>query len=96
MDDLGQDTKMSIALDCWTSTNNLSFLAVAACFIDVNWNYREVLLGFEHLSGRHTGVNMARVVKELLVKHRLQDRVHAVTTDNASNNHTMIDSLRMV
>ena len=92
--ELPEDSKVSIALDCWTSTNNLSFLAVMVYFIDVNWRYREVLLGFEHVSGRHTGVNLARIVKDILDNYRLTERVHAITTDNASNNGSMFGVLK--
>ena len=45
-----KQTRISIALDCWTSLNsNHAFLGIMGYFIDASWNYREVLLGFKHL-----------------------------------------------
>lgn len=90
---LGARTKVSLALDTWTSTNAKSFMAINAYFITESFTYREVLLGFEHLEGAHTGRNMAVVVNKILERYNLTDRVYAITCDNASNNNTMIGSL---
>ena len=63
-------------------------------FIDQDWNYREILLGFETVHGSHTGINLGAVLFPLLQKHEVEDRVLTVTTDNASNNSTLIESLK--
>ena len=63
-------------------------------FINADWEYREVLLGFEPLSSIHTGAYLSTVVLDLLEKHEIKERVLAVTTDNASNNSTLISSLQ--
>ncbi|KAI9036657.1 uncharacterized protein KD926_001611 [Aspergillus affinis] len=81
---------MSIALDCWTSPFKHAFMAITGYFLDQEWEYREVLLGFEPISGSHTGVNLGDIVLQILQKHQIADRVLAVTTDNASNNKTLI------
>jgi hypothetical protein len=81
---------MSIALDCWTSPFQQAFMAITGYFLDQEWEYREVLLRFEPISGSYTGVNLGRVVLQILQKHQIADRILAVTTDNASNNKTLI------
>ena len=91
---LPMDAKLSIALDCWTSPFRQAFMAVTAYFLDKDWNYREILLGFEPLHGAHTGSYLSTVLLGLLQKHEIQDRVLTVTTDNASNNSTLMDSIR--
>jgi hypothetical protein len=91
---LPSGAKMSIALDCWTSPFRQSFMAITGYFIDVHWEYREILLGFQPLSGSHTGVNLGNVLFELLQKYKIEDRVLAVTTDNASNNGTLMDNIQ--
>ena len=68
-------------------------MAITAYFIDKHWRYREILLGFEPLEGTHSGANLSIVLMELLQKHNIVDRVLAVTTDNASNNNTLMESL---
>ncbi|KAJ5316466.1 hypothetical protein N7476_006773 [Penicillium atrosanguineum] len=52
---LPEGAKISIALDCWTSPFTQVFMAITGYFIDKDWQYREVLLGFEPLHGTHSG-----------------------------------------
>ena len=68
----------------------LAFIAITAYFIDENWTFREALIGFEHLDTVHTGVELAAVVKKVINAFRLSGRILNITTDNASNNNTMI------
>lgn len=91
---LPPNAKLSIALDCWTSPFQQAFMAVTCYFIEEDWNYREVLLGFEPLHGTHSGVNLSEVPIELFRKYEITDRALAVTTDNASNNTTMMASIQ--
>jgi hypothetical protein len=69
-------------------------MAITGYFVDDNWNYQEVLLGFEPLHGTHSGVNLSGVLMELLQQHEITDRVLAITTDNASNNNTLVSSIQ--
>lgn len=91
---LPKGAKISLALDCWTSPFQQAFMAVTGYFIDDNWDYREMLLGFEPLTGTHTGMNLSVVVMDLLKQHRIADQVLAITTDNASNNNTLMESIQ--
>ncbi|OQD95763.1 hypothetical protein PENVUL_c105G07924 [Penicillium vulpinum] len=91
---LPADAKISIALDCWTSPFGQAFMAITGYFVDIDWSYREVLLGFKPLEGTHTGANLSGVLLEILTDHNIQDRVFGLTTDNASNNKTLVDSLQ--
>jgi hypothetical protein len=65
-------------------------MAVTGYFLDHDWEYRELLLGFEPLSGTHSGINLSEVLMKLLQQHEIADRVLAITTDNASNNNTLM------
>ena len=91
---LPSSAKLSLALDCWTSPFRQAFMAVTGYFLDQHWEYREILLGFEHLHGVHSGANLSKVLFELLQEHQITDRVLSVTTDNASNNKTLITSIQ--
>ncbi|KAJ5355238.1 uncharacterized protein N7496_000165 [Penicillium cataractarum] len=93
---LPNSAKLSIALDCWTSPFRQAFMAITGYFIDQEWNYRELLLGFEPLQGSHTGAYLSTVLLDLLEKHRITERVLTITTDNASNNGTLLGSLQEV
>lgn len=87
---LPEGGRISIALDCWTSPFNQAFMAITGYFIDQDWNYYEVLLGFEHLHGSHTGGNLSETIIQILQAYGVADRVLSITTDNASNNNTMM------
>lgn len=65
-------------------------MAITGYFLDQEWNYCEVLLGFEHLQGSHTGAHLSQKVIQILQEHNINDRVLSITTDNASNNNTMM------
>jgi hypothetical protein len=65
-------------------------LAVTGYFIDHDWEYQELLLGFEHLSGNHSGMNLSEVLIKLLQQNELTDRVLTITTDNASDDVTLM------
>lgn len=92
--DLPPTAKLSIALDCWTSPFQQAFMAITGYFIDKDWKYRETLLGFEPLHGAHSGVNLSTTLMELLQKYDIVNRVLAITTDNASNNNTLIENIQ--
>ena len=87
---LPDGSRLSLALDCWTSPFQQAFMATTGYFLDQDWNYCEVLLGFEHLNGSHTGENLSKNVIQLLADHGITHRVLSVTTDNATNNNTLM------
>jgi len=50
--------------------------------------------GFKKInSGQHTGINLGGVLWDILQKYDIGDPVLAITTDNASNNSTLVESL---
>jgi hypothetical protein len=69
-------------------------MAITAYFIDNEWNYQELLLSFGPLHGPHLGRNLSDVLLQLLRERQLLDRIFTVTTDNATNNDTLIRGLR--
>lgn len=93
LDTFPRDSRMSIALDCWTSPHQKPFMAITGYFIDTNWKYKEVLLGFPSIPGSHSGMELGKVVISVLKKFGLTSRILGITTDNASNNNTMFGHL---
>jgi len=92
--DLEEVKKVSLAIDAWTSTNKLAFLAIIAYWIDKDWNYHHVLIGFEQLSRVHDGENFGNVVTGVCERYKITDKLFAITTDNASNNGTMANYIK--
>ena len=82
-------SKVSLACDTWTSPNHLAFLAITAYLVDSDWRHRELLIGFEHLQGSHTGEALATAIFKVAQEYDIVERLFAITADNASNNSTM-------
>ena len=61
--------KISLALNCWTSLNNLSFMAVIGYYINDNCYYKEALLGFKPLTRSHIGKNLATILTQVFKHH---------------------------
>lgn len=71
----------------------LIFPAITAHWIDDEWNLRHTLLEFVEFESPHTGSNMAQLVVQTLEFYSLVNKLFCVTTDNASNNDTMVEEL---
>ena len=68
-------------------------MAITGYFVDNNWEYREVFLGFEPLHSLYTGSNLNSVVINIFENHQITDRILSITTDNTTNNNTIINSI---
>ncbi|RAQ55326.1 hypothetical protein AFGD_012605 [Aspergillus flavus] len=77
---LPPESKISIALDCWTSPFSQAFMAITGYLLTQTGYIERFFL------------DLSRSVGHI----RIQDRVFGLTTDNASNNKTLVDSLQQV
>jgi hypothetical protein len=77
--------KVSLTSDMWTASNNDAFLSLTIHFIDNNWVLKNFLLDIIPFSIRHTGVNIATAIMDVLQEFDLAERTLALTTDNASS-----------
>ncbi len=87
--DHGPNTKVSLALDCWSSPNKLIFMGINAYYISEVWKHQEVLFGFEQVIRSHIGENLAHIVKNVLVRFNLIHPLFNITADDTSNNGTL-------
>jgi hypothetical protein len=55
-----------------------------------------VLIRFEHLKDIYTSVELAKVINNIFSKYKLQGRVTSITTNNTSNNRTMITEINEI
>jgi hypothetical protein len=117
------DSKVSLALDCWTSSNNCAFIgmcsahfhpfyhyrshlcatrrlklivAITGHWIDRDFHLHEALLTFKELTGSHTGENLASVIFDTLDGYNIAEKLHCITTDNASNNTKAMETLSIM
>jgi len=87
------NSKINITCDIWTSPNGISILGITVHWIDSEWILREALISAAQLKGLHTGENIAHNLYQVLSEYQIVEKLFCITTDNASNNHTMARDL---
>ncbi|CAB5164844.1 unnamed protein product [Rhizophagus irregularis] len=87
---------LAFTLDAWTSSNFLPFLRITVHWIFKNWELKEILIDFCKLSGPHSGENLFQTFIQCCDDMRILTKIIACTTDNASNNDTLMKSLESV
>ena len=65
------------------------FLTITTHFITNKWEYKEILISFEHVSSSYTSQRLVEIVLRILEEYQIQDQLFAITTNNASNNKTL-------
>lgn len=85
-DNLSREIKISLTMNCWSTSNRQFYMSIIAFFIDKYWKYHEILIEFEYMKGKHTDSALVKVVEDILKKHNIQQRILVIITDNASNN----------
>jgi hypothetical protein len=86
--------KFSLTCDCWTAKNQIPFLAVTIHYIDHDWKLCNSLLTFTALEGQHSEERLAKALFDALVDFQICNKLLAITSDNASNNNTMMVHLQ--
>ena len=86
-------TTISLSVDIWTSPNRKPIFAVIGHWVTNDFIERQEVLEFIELKGEHTGENMAVVVQDLLKELGIEQKLLAITGDNAGNNGTLCHAL---
>ena len=89
------ERKIALSLDCWSSSTRRSYLGIMAHYIDDDWILHEELIGFESLFECHSGAELAKILNNLLKTLGMEKRVISITTDNGSNNGTLIHEVNV-
>lgn len=85
--------KILLALDCWTSQNQKSFLVIIGYFVSKEYKFYKILLDFQHIEESYKGAHLADIVIDILNKHYLYSCILAVTTNNTSNNQILMGAV---
>ncbi|KAF5310636.1 hypothetical protein D9619_008095 [Psilocybe cf. subviscida] len=88
--------RISISLDAWTSPNNIVFLGIVAHYTTNDGKLEELLIDFQELVGEHSGENIAEAVWETLTYYQIEDQIMAFMLDNATNNDTFVDAIKLL
>jgi hAT family C-terminal dimerisation region len=84
---------IGLSLDIWTSKNFKAILGVIGHWLTADFQYQERVLEFTEMHSVHSGENMAQTVEEILEELGIRYKLLAITTDNASNNETLVSEL---
>ena len=77
--------KVSFTADMWTSTmSSESYLGLTIHYINQDWDLQRFLLDIVPFKTRHTGVNIANAISNVLEEFNLINKTLALTTDNES------------
>ena len=74
----------------------LILIGITCHWIDQSFVLHEALLDFKKLTGHHTGDYLAQEVFKALEKYNISAKLFCITTDNASNNGTLMTSLSQI
>jgi BED zinc finger len=77
---------ISLTSDCWTSNQIIGYMCLTAHFVDSDWKMQKRIIGFNELAPPHSGEVISDGILECLIKWGIQDKIGAITLDNASNN----------
>jgi hypothetical protein len=87
------DSMISLTTDIWTSKNMKSYISLTRHFIDDKFRLQSCTLDLAPFDCNHTGINIAKTIYDVLKNWELREKFLAITTDNASNNETMVSHL---
>ena len=57
---------LSLTTDGWTSVQNYSYITATAYFIDENFNFNNISLGFNYINGRHQAENLKDAPRKMI------------------------------
>ena len=81
--------------DIWTcSSQTKSYMSLTIHWIDEKWVTNSLLIGFEHITGKHDAEKILGVFMGILKEYGLQESLLSVTLDNASNNAKFMKLLK--
>ncbi|OBZ65066.1 putative AC transposase [Grifola frondosa] len=69
------DAKVSLALDCWTSSNKWAFLCIVMSFVTEDWELEETVIDFHEVQGEHSGENLAELVWQTIETYGLKEKL---------------------
>lgn len=76
---------ISLTADLWSSRAKHGYLGLTATWINQNFEITDVLLEISYFPAPHTAEAIASVIKNIIQKWKIKDRVVTITTDNGAN-----------
>jgi hypothetical protein len=76
---------ISLTTDLWSSRSKHGYLGLTATWINQNFEIIDVLLEITYFPAPHTAERIANIIKKVIKKWEIEDRVITITTDNGAN-----------
>ncbi|GKA52008.1 zinc finger BED domain-containing protein RICESLEEPER 2-like protein [Tanacetum coccineum] len=89
---------VNLTTDVWSSLHGVpgSYMCVTAHWIEPGtWQRMKRVISFEEFSSPHTGGALFKMLTKVLTNFNLKDKVMSITLDNASNNTSAMDKLKL-
>ena len=84
---------ISISLDEWISSNNISVLGIVAHWSDEEYNLRSALICLKEVQFNHVESHLAKIVIIMLERYDNLDKISYFMFDNAPNMTTTIEEI---
>ncbi|GJW23573.1 zinc finger BED domain-containing protein RICESLEEPER 2-like protein [Tanacetum coccineum] len=92
------NTRVNLTTDVWSAPHNFpgSYMCVTAHWIEPStWQMMKRVISFEEFLSPHTGTNLKYMLEKVFVIYGLQEKIMSITLDNASNNTSAMNKLRL-
>ncbi|GJT62330.1 zinc finger BED domain-containing protein RICESLEEPER 2-like protein [Tanacetum coccineum] len=92
------NTKVNLTTDVWSAPHNFpgSYMCVTAHWIEPStWQMMKRVISFEEFPSPHTGTNLKYMLEKVFVMYGLKEKIMSITLDNASNNTSAMDKLKL-
>ncbi|GKE35932.1 zinc finger BED domain-containing protein RICESLEEPER 2-like protein [Tanacetum coccineum] len=89
---------VNLTTDVWSSPHGVpgSYMCVTPHWIEPDtWQMMKRVISFEEFSSPHTGEALFKMLIKVLTTFNLEDKVMSITLDNASNNTSAMDKLKL-
>jgi len=87
-------SKISLTMDLWTSNRIVGYICITAHFIDEEWQPQKRIVKFTAIETPHTGIVMFNTMVKFIREWKIEDKLFALTLDNASNNGAMVKLMK--
>lgn len=87
-------SRISLAVDAWSSAVMPGYICVTAHFIDQNWEKQSLILRYCRFETRHSSDAFATLMEDIIQSWGLRTKLEAITTDHASDVVAGVSKLR--
>nr|GEX24086.1 transposase [Tanacetum cinerariifolium] len=89
---------VNLTMDIWSAPHGVSgsYMCITAHWIEPGtWKMMKRVISFEEFSSPHTGHALFKMLIKVLTNFNLKDKFMSITLDNASNNTSAMDKLKL-